>query len=504
MNFTRFKENLSISAKIITNLRIKPSDRELKLFFLKLDYEIGPWDLTSSEIIKMLKGILFEEIEYEHFFTQNFKLFNVKNSSNAETSYKLDIIAPGEHTSPFSKQHNLSYKFMALLKQESPDYLLDKDINPFRVTENLGHIHHQDVLFNFYENLYISFYFITLFWFIVSIHEQKEPNILLSSNCTENAYKTDMTMLIDTIDVDYSTILDNYKEFQECIDDYEFSFQKYTKYFHSYCEFIYNSEETIIKLSKIIRRVDLDTFFSLLIYCNFTDSMPLITCKDNLSQFLKKVLQRCLDSLDNNEKQVSLHPFYLLDEMRLSFINKDTTLQLFNTYENALYEILQTHYTNLNKKKFDLKQGNAQQMLNVLNSYWKLILNLYFGNDNIHKATKLAEYQAKDAAEITRKLVECDKKNKVKSIQNSNQCNSNKNSLLCDQFVAPSQRPNNSNINSSVLKNDGQLIMLGNNEIGQSPNCGYKIMTDPMESYIPNNTVDFSFGFGEITKILKR
>ena len=74
MNFTRFKENLSISAKIITNLRIKPSDRELKLFFLKLDYEIGPWDLTSSEIIKMLKGILFEEIEYEHFFTQNFKV----------------------------------------------------------------------------------------------------------------------------------------------------------------------------------------------------------------------------------------------------------------------------------------------------------------------------------------------------------------------------------------------------------------------------------------------
>jgi hypothetical protein len=79
MNFYRFKENLTISTDIINNLRIKSSSREIKLFTLDKDYKICPCDLTSSEIINMLKNTLGHEIEYEHFFPQNFKLFNVKD-----------------------------------------------------------------------------------------------------------------------------------------------------------------------------------------------------------------------------------------------------------------------------------------------------------------------------------------------------------------------------------------------------------------------------------------
>lgn len=87
MNFYRFKENLKISTDIINNLRIKSSSREIKLFTLDKDYKICPCDLTSSEIIKMLKNTLGHEIEYEHFFRQNFKLFNVKDEYTQGTNF---------------------------------------------------------------------------------------------------------------------------------------------------------------------------------------------------------------------------------------------------------------------------------------------------------------------------------------------------------------------------------------------------------------------------------
>ena len=83
-------------------------------------------------------------------------------------------------------------------------------------------------------------------WFIISISELKDPSQLFSVR-HENQYKTDLTMLIDTIDCDYSTILDNHEQYKDCLDDFEPSFTKYRNFFHPYCEFIYNTEETIIR-----------------------------------------------------------------------------------------------------------------------------------------------------------------------------------------------------------------------------------------------------------------
>jgi hypothetical protein len=76
-----------------------------------------------------------------------------------ETTYKLDILV-GNRSSPFSKLYSLSYKFMALLKKDNPDYLLDIDTNPFQILpENFPNNNFGQILLYFYENIYCSFYY---------------------------------------------------------------------------------------------------------------------------------------------------------------------------------------------------------------------------------------------------------------------------------------------------------------------------------------------------------
>ena len=174
---------------------------------------------------------------------------------------------------------------MALLKKDSPDYLLNEDKNPFKVMpDDLSYDTLGLVLLNFYENIFISFYYLTLMWFIISISELKEPSNLFSVR-HENQYK-------------------------DCLDEFEPYFNKYLNFFHPYCEFIYNTEETIIRLSKSIRRLDLDMFFCLLLYCNFSQSLAMIFCKDYLVKFLETVFKRILDCIDQDLTDVSQHPFY--------------------------------------------------------------------------------------------------------------------------------------------------------------------------------------------------
>jgi hypothetical protein len=58
--------------------------------------------------------------------------------------------------------------------------------------------------------------------------------------------------------------------------------------------------------------------------------------------------------------------------MRLTFMHKESSSQLFFTYENTLLDILGVHCGGLLKKiQKNLKIGQANDMLRIISAYWK-------------------------------------------------------------------------------------------------------------------------------------